>query len=214
MLYNDFFHAPASLSLMDLVLRMGYNALIIFVLTFLIYYRRTRRKDYLFTFLLIGNMVFVLSYLLGNTAFQIGMALGLFAVFGIIRYRTGTMPIRETTYLFLTIGLSLSHALAPRTHMWAVFAIVDAITLLVTYLLEHERFLPHRASVSVMYDKLENIRPENRSTLVADLKARTGLNVEKIEIGNIDLLRERVRLKVFYYTLERIADQEAEPADD
>jgi len=96
---------------LEFVLRFILNMAVIMILVRWLYYSKTKRKDYLFTYILISSIVFLLCFLLESVKLQIGFALGMFAIFGIIRYRTDAIPIKEMTYLFLIIGVSVINAL-------------------------------------------------------------------------------------------------------
>ena len=157
----------------------------------------SKRRDYYFTFSLISISVFFLIFLLGSVKLKIGFALGIFAIFGIIRYRTESVPIREMTYLFTITALSVINALSIQVGLTEML-VTNAIFLLVTCLLESERWLKHTSSKLILYDRIQLITPDKREELIADLSARTGLHIQKIEIGHIDFLRDAAFIKVYY----------------
>ena len=134
---------------------------------------------------------------MGSVKLKIGFALGIFAIFGIIRYRTESVPIREMTYLFIIIALSVINALAVQISFAELIA-TNCIFLLVTWLLESERWLKHVSCKLILYDKIQLIVPEKRNELLSDLRSRTGLDIQKIEIGHIDFLRDAAFIKVYY----------------
>jgi hypothetical protein len=136
--------------------------------------------------------------LLDNVKLQIGFALGLFAIFGMIRYRTETVPIREMTYLFMIIGISVINGLA-MTVSYAEILCTNIIFIIVTWILECKSLLKHDLPYKiVLFEKIQLIIPERENELIEDLKKRTGLDIVRIEIGNIDFLRDVAYIKVYY----------------
>ena len=127
----------------DLILRTIFNLGVVIYLVRYLYYKTTPRKDYLFTYILISLVVFFMCFLLENIKLELGFALGLFAIFGIIRYRTRQIPIREMTYLFLVIGLSEINALSNRKVSYAELIFTNAALIAITYLLEKVFLLQH-----------------------------------------------------------------------
>ncbi|MDR2679938.1 MAG: DUF4956 domain-containing protein [Tannerella sp.] len=180
-----------------LLLRFTFNLLVCWVIIQFFYYRTSRRKDYYFTFMLFSVTVFLLLFLLQSIPMQIGFALGLFAIFGMIRYRTETVQIREMTYLFVIIGISVVNGLSMDVPYVSVI-VANLLFILVTWLLESNKFLKHTSTKIVLYEKIALIRPEKYGELIADLKERTGLNITKVEVGHIDFLRDAAYLKVYY----------------
>jgi hypothetical protein len=162
-----------------------------------LYYDKSKRRDYVFTFTLISTTVFLLIFLLGSEKLQIGLALGLFAIFGIIRYRTDTVPIREMTYLFLIIGLSVINALAVSVS-YVELLVTNGLFVLMTWLMEKTRIVSKSACKLIKYEKIDLITPENYQLMLEDIKKRTGLKVSKCEVGYIDFLKDTALIKVYY----------------
>jgi len=186
-------------SFIELLCRFALNFAVIMILIRWLYYSTTRRKDYLFTYFLISSIVFFLCYLLESVTLQIGFALGLFAIFGIIRYRTSQMPIREMTYLFLIIWISVINALAGTDTSLVEIFFTNAAVILATYGLEKVWLLKHESSKLIVYEKIDMIKPENYQGLLEDLRQRTGVTkINRIEIGKIDFLKNSCVLKVYY----------------
>jgi hypothetical protein len=150
--------------------------------------------------MLFSSTMFLLIFLLDNVKLQIGLTLGLFAIFGVIRYRTETVPIREMTYLFVIIGLAVINGLA-MTVSFAELMVTNVLLLALTFALENIR-LRHRSTKIILYEKIENIVPEKRQELIADIEKRTGLKVDGLEIGHIDFLRDVAFIKL-HYTLAK-----------
>ena len=194
----------------ELLLRFCINLGVIRVLVRWLYYSTTRRKDYLFTYILISSVVFLLCYLLESVSLQIGFALGLFAIFGIIRYRTNPMPIKEMTYLFLVIGISVINALTAGTSMIEII-FANLAVILITLGLEKVWLLRHISSKSIIYEKINLIVPEKYDEMIADLQQRTGIKeIKKVEIGAINFLKDTCRMIIYYEDRGRnvnLADQ-------
>jgi hypothetical protein len=182
-----------------LVGRFTFNTLVILIAVRWIYYPITRRKDFLFTFLIIGIVIFLLCFLLDNVKLQLGFALGLFAIFGIIRYRTDLIPIKEMTYLFLVIGVSVINSLANKKISYAELVFTNFSILCITYLIEHVFLLRQELTKIIVYEKIDLIKGERRTELIKDIEERTGLKINRIEVGKIDFLRDVVQIIVYYY---------------
>jgi hypothetical protein len=183
----------------DLVMRAVFNLAVVLVLVRILYYQITPRKEYLFTYILISMVVFFMIMLLENVGVEIGFALGLFAIFGMLRYRTQQIPIREMTYLFLVIGVSVINSLANRRVSYAELLLTNFAIILITYLLEKVYLMKTEIKKQVFYEKIDLIKPEMRDEMIADLKERTGLPIHRVEIDRIDYLRDSARIYVYYF---------------
>lgn len=184
---------------LELLVRFGFNLLIVAIVIRYLYYPVTKRKDYLFSYLLISVIIFLLCYLLENVKLELGFALGLFAIFGILRYRTDAIPIKEMTYLFVVIGISVINALSNKKVSYAELIFTNISIVIIVFLVEKVFLLKHETCKLIYYEKIDLIKPERREDLLKDLKERTGLNINRIEIGRIDFLRDTVRINIFYY---------------
>ncbi len=136
---------------------------------------------------------------------QLGFALGLFAIFGIIRYRTDAIPIKEMTYLFLVIGVSVINALANKKISYAELIFTNFVILFICFLMEHVFSLKHESTKSILYEKIDLIRSGRRPELIKDLEERTGLKINRIEVGRINFLRDTVKINIFYYEQDQDA---------
>ena len=186
-----------------LIIKAIFNLLIILIIVRYIYYPVTKNKDYLFTYFLISLTVFLLCVLLDSVKLQLGFALGLFAIFGIIRYRTDPIPIKEMTYLFIVIGISVVNALANKKISHAELLFANLLIVFVTYGMEKIWLLRHESRKNIIYEKIELIVPERREELITDLKLRTGINIIRVEIRRIDFLRDVANVRIFYYEDEK-----------
>ncbi|NVO18078.1 MAG: DUF4956 domain-containing protein [Bacteroidetes bacterium] len=174
------------------------NSVSVFILSRVLYYQKTRKKDYLFTYLGISNTIFLLCFTLDNVEMKLGLALGLFAIFGIIRYRTSQVSIKEMTYLFMIIGLSVINALA--NHKIGLAELIFANIVVVGGVWLKERlFLSNReTSKLIQYDQLENIKPRNHADLKKDLEDRMGFPIKRIEIGKVSLIKDCVQIRIVF----------------
>src|SRR5688572_26155441 len=178
--------------------RLGLNMLFTAFVVRLVYYRLYRNRDYVFTYFLINVVTFSLAYLLSRVPIELGFALGLFAVFGILRYRTEAIQVRNLTYLFVVIGIALLNALANEQVTLAELILVNAVITGAVCLLEVAAFSSREEARRVLYDRLELLEPAAWHELLADLRARTRLPVQRFEIGDVDLLRDVVDITVYY----------------
>jgi hypothetical protein len=147
---------------------------------------------------MIGVIVFFLCFTLKKYELDIGMALGLFAIFGIIRYRTNPVPIKEMTYLFVIIGVSVINSLANQKMSYAEIIGANIIIVSTLYIIERIWFRENTLSKNIIYDKIENIKPEMHDLLILDLEERTGLKITEVEIGKIDFLKDTTSIKIKY----------------
>jgi hypothetical protein len=188
--------------------RFTLNLIAIMILVRWLYFSTTKRKDYLFTYILISTIVFLLCYMLENVILEIGFALGLFAIFGIIRYRTQTIAIKEMTYLFLIIGISVMNALTKTSTSILEITFSNFVIIFITYGLEKIWLLKHVSSKEIAYEKIDLIRPEHHPELIEDLQLRTGISkISRVEIGEIDFLRDICHLKIFFETSDKMDNQ-------
>jgi hypothetical protein len=181
----------------QLLIHLLINLAVVGIIIHLLYYPRSKRRDYYFTFTLIGISIFLMIFLLGSVKIKVGFALGLFAIFGIIRYRTEQVPIREMTYLFAIIAISVINALAIDLS-YGELAFTNLVFIIAIWILEGNKWLSHIPSKLILYDKISLITPDKREELKADLEKRTGLTIVRIEIGHIDFLRDSAILKIYY----------------
>lgn len=182
----------------ELVVRLALNLLVIFLIVHFIYARNSRRKDFYFSFLAVGSVIFLLSFLLNSVKLELGFAFGLFAIFGIIRYRTDTIPIKEMTYLFIVIAVSVINALANKKVSYAELTFTNAAIVLGLWLLEKRLMLKQEGSVKLIYEKIENINTTNHETLLADLRERTGIDIKRFEIKKIDFLKDVAEIILYF----------------
>jgi len=181
----------------EMLIRFGFFLLVLFFIVYFLYYRKTHRRDYFFTLVLLSVSIFFLIYLLGSVKVKIGFALGLFAIFGVLRYRTETIPVREMSYMFGVISLSVINALADSLSFVELLLPNIAIALLIWFF-EACVLRRNLATKLILYDRIELITPERREELIEDLHKRTGLNIYKVSIGSVDFLKDTAIIKIEY----------------
>jgi len=191
----DFFHAE---DFMNLVIRFMYNLFWIFIPSYFLYFRKGGFREYFFTFIIVSTVVFQICLLLGSVSLRLGFALGLFAVFGILRYRTNQIPPREMTYLFLVIGMSVKNAVVNETISFMELVVIDMLTLLVAFVVEVYITGMGVKRKKIVYDRLELIHPDKYEELKKDISQRLGIEVERVDIGPADLIRDSVEILVFF----------------
>lgn len=195
----DFLQVPLfdGPSLWNLLIRFVFNLLVCWIITHFLYYRKSQRRDYYFTYILFSVTIFLLLFLLQNLKMEVSLALGLFAIFSMIRYRTETLPIREMTYLFVLIGISIINGSGMISSYTALF-VTNLLFILVIWVLETTVMSQHKATKIITYEKIELIKPDRRNDLLTDLKQRTGLEILDVQVGSIDFLKDTAFLKVTY----------------
>jgi hypothetical protein len=186
-----------------LLVRLGINLLFLTILIRFLYYPKTQRKDYLFTYYLIGTITFFLCFGLMQMDIDTGMGLGLFAIFGIIRYRTDAIEIKEMTYLFMIIGVSVVNALASNELSVSEVGVINVSVVLLTFILENLWLMKHETRKTINYERIDLITPDKYEEMKADLEKRTGLSINRVEIGKIDFLNDTALIRIFYFDDEQ-----------
>lgn len=193
---------------MDLIVRLVINMIFVIVIARYFYFPKARRRDFFFTFILIGFCIFMLINLMCGLKMKTGIGMGLFAIFCIMRYRTESVPIREMTYLFLIICLAAINGMCWENKIKSVGDLCETgIEVLITNILfviavalaeTRKLFAKSLSSKYVKYDKIDLIKPDKRDELIADLKERTGLDITSVSVGSIDFLKDMALLKIYY----------------
>ena len=192
----------------SLLVRLLINLAVVSIIARCFYFPRSQRRDYMFIFILMSMSIFLLVGLMEGDGMNLGAAMGLFAIFGIMRFRTEAVPIREMTYLFMLIAVSVVNALGkaeyhPKADYWDGFGIVTIIFvnlafLCMVWLFESSRLVSTMCSKYIKYDNVALIAPEKREELKADLEKRTGLKILRIEVGMIDFLKDSCLIRIYY----------------
>ena len=181
-----------------LLFKFGINFIFLIIIVRLIYYRVKDDKDYVFTYIMFNILTFFICFLLRKVPMEMGFALGLFAVFGILRYRTEAIPIRQMTYLFIVIGISMINALSNKSVSIFEVLFTNGIIALITYLIDRLWFQTIEERKNIVYEKIELIKPENKHELINDLKERTGLPIHEVKVDKIDFLKDTAAITIYY----------------
>lgn len=162
------------------------------------YFSTSKNKDFLLTYYMVSIVVFFLCFTLKKYKLDIGLAIGLFAIFGIIRYRTESVPIREMTYLFITIGVSIMNAFANKKLSYVEIIFANAAIVYLIGFIEKVWKLKSLDSKNIIYEKIDNIKPENYNNLKTDLELRTGIEIKKLEVKDIDFVKDSATITIYY----------------
>ena len=182
----------------SLLLAFFINLVAILIVVRGLYYPKCKRGEFFFTYILIAISTFMLIYVLGDVKLKAGIALGLFARFSIIRYRTEQVAIREMTYLFIIIALSAINGLTVSELSLGEVIIINLLFILSIWICESKVLISHYSYKVIKYDNVNLITPDKREELIADLEKRTGLKIEKVEVGSIDFLKDAAIVKMYY----------------
>lgn len=190
----------SSFHLLPVVASLVLNTLVSWIVVHFFYYPKGRRRDYYFTFILLSVSIYMLIALLLSNAHDVGIgaALGLFAIFGILRYRTESVPIREMTYLFFLVCLSVINGKCSTSLSWLDLGVVNVVFLLCVWACENFLTTSNEGCKYVKYDNIDLIKPERYNELKADLEERLGLQITRVEVGAVDFLTDMTMLRVFY----------------
>lgn len=181
----------------SLLIRFGFNA-VATTFVVLLYSRISKRKEFYFSYFAISIAVFLLVYLLESVTLELGFALGLFAIFGIIRYRTDAIPPKEMTYLFVIIAVSVINALSEDYVGYFGLSLVNLLLIGALGALEKVLLLRQEDSLQVVYEIIENLHKDKEDELLKDLENRTGIKIKRYRIDKIDFLRDIARITIFF----------------
>ena len=193
---------PAKIST-QLFFRLLINLASVFILVRIIYYPIYKHRELFFTYFIFNLVIFLISFLLNKADLSMGAAFGLFAVFSMLRYKTEEIAIKDMTYLFLVIAIGLITAVTRVAGSdpieYLLLTAINGVVLLITYLLESNLLMKKEAVKTILYENIELIRAGKEEELLADLKNRTGFNVHRYAVHNIDFLKDAAQIKIYYY---------------
>jgi len=184
-------------SLLNMLIRFAVNLIVGLIIVKGIYCPKSKRREYLVTFLIFSATMFLLIFCMGNVKLQIGLTLGLFAIFGMIKYRTETIPVREMTYLFVIVGVSVINGLALELS-YVELLVANLLIITMLWFLDGRKASRQESTKTVVYDRIDLITPQRREDLLADLQKRLGVKVLDVEVGGVDFLKDSTVLRVRY----------------
>jgi hypothetical protein len=197
-----------AIAVQDFIVKFGARFLIdiasVFILIRFIYFKINKHREFFFTYFIFNIIIFLMCFFLNKVKISMGAAFGLFAVFGMLRYRTEDLSIKDMTYLFLVIAIGLMTAvikLEDTAYYYEFVFIIctNGFVLLLTYLLESNLLMKQETAKQIIYENIELIKPEKRAELMADLETRTGLKINRISIGKIDFLKDTALIKIYFF---------------
>lgn len=178
-------------------IRLTVDLASVFVLIRFIYFPGYKTREMFFTFFIFNLIIFLVMYMISKVEISMGAGFGLFAVFGIMRYRTEDVSTKDMTYLFLSIAMGMITAVAKGG--WDELMLINGIILIVTLLLETNILMKKELGKEILYENIEMIKPENQQKLLDDLRTRTGLDVHRFSITKVDFLRDMAIIRIYYY---------------
>lgn len=185
-------------------IRLVIDLFFVILLLKFIYIKNYKNKDLVFTFFVFNIVIFSVSFLLNRIDLSLGAAFGLFAVFGMLRYKTEEISIKDMTYLFLNIAIGLICAVTKikgteDLYEYLFLIALNIVLYIIIYLLESNILIKREMTQVVNYEKIENVKAENHAALIEDLKLRTGINIHRIVVQKIDFLKDSAQIKIYYY---------------
>jgi hypothetical protein len=182
----------------ELLMQFGINLLVLLILTIALYYHWNRKPEYVFAQLIAGVIVFMICALLRWVELELGMVLGLFAIFAIIRFRTLNVPVKEMAYMFMTVGISAINALLQLNHcvQWIIFANLFLVGL--TFFMEKVFFSKRLNRRTITFNKTDLLKPSKHQALRLELKALTELNIVRFEIGKVDYIKNQAQIRIYF----------------
>jgi len=182
---------------LEFLVRLFVDILTVGIIVRMIYYKHYRRADLLFTFFSMNIIIFLISFLLNKVEMTMGAAFGLFAVFSMLRYRTENISAKDMTYVFIVIAVGLLTSVS--SGGWQELMLVSGVIILSTFALESDRIIRREYSQHITYEKIEMIHKDKEKELLADLRARTGLDIHRVVIGKLDFLKEAADITIYYH---------------
>ena len=203
-------------ALLSLVARFALDLVVVVIIVHLIYFRAKPDGNFAFTFYVLNVLVFFVSYLMVGIDIGVGFAFGLFALFTIIRYRSVTLPVKEMSYLFAIVTVAIVNGLSQLGFSWSEVLFVDAAIIGTICLLDRMWLPAQMGQEYLVYEKIQNVRPDANATLIADLQARTGLDIKSAQVGRLNFLNDTALVKIRYTRTagERIAAEGDGDDDD
>ncbi len=196
----DFFNGEG---FRELAFRFFFNLIVIYIIARLIYYKLRQNRDYLFTLFIFNLVVFFVCFLLSSAKISIGFAFGVFAIFSILRYRTTTVPIKEMTYMFISLSVAIINSLTTGSISFVELLFPNVMLVGFAFVME-KTWVKNEYKREVLYEKIELIKPDRYEDLINDLRERTGLKIHRAEVGRIDFLRDVAKVKIFYFEDEKV----------
>lgn len=182
-----------------MLFHFSMNIVVLTIIIRFLYYNYTRKQEYLFTYYMIGIIVFFICFTLKNFELDLGMALGLFAIFGILRYRTSAIEIKEMTYLFIVIGVSVINSLANIKMSLAELVFGNLIVIISIVILESFWLSRQLFTKKVIYNNLEHVSTENHTILKKELEQKLGLIIQKVRVNDVDFFQNTAKLTIYYF---------------
>jgi len=181
-----------------IMMRFVINLFFLFILIRVVYFRYTKKENFLFSFFLMGIMIFFIGSMLKTVFIEIGMAVGLFAIFTILRFRTKSFSIKDMAYIFTVIGISVINSFKLLRFPLLGVLIINAIIIISAFILEEFLVRNKFSTHSIIYDNMELLKPDNNRKLLKDISIRTGKDIMRIKIRRIDYKREVAELDIFF----------------
>lgn len=172
------------------------NLISVFLIIIFVYYPNYKKLDTIFTFMMFNIVIFLLTFVLNEVKMSMGAAFGLFAIFSMLRYRTAGINMKDMTYLFIFIAMGLVSAIQLEIHE---LSIITGIIFIGTLVLDTRVVLKKESSGTLRYERIELIKPSRREELIADLRERTGLNIHRVTIDEIDFLKDSAKMSYYYF---------------
>jgi hypothetical protein len=188
----------ASAEFYEMLMQFGLNLLVLFMLSGIIYFRWNRKPEYMFAQLITGIVVFMICAMLHWVQLGLGLVLGLFAIFAIIRFRTLNVPIKEMAYLFMVVGISVINALLQMSRClhWIIFA--NVIVVVLTFIMEKVLFSNRQDHRTITYGNTELLKPSKHQLLIQELRELTELSIVRFEIGKVDYIKKQAQIRIYF----------------
>jgi len=192
---ENLFHSP---TVWGILIRFALNLISLLILIQILYFRYSKKEKFMFTFFLIGIIVFFICALLKDIGMGMGLGFGLFAIFSILRFRTRNFCVKDMAYIFTTIGISVVNSMSMQEVPIFGYLIINSIIIVSVFILEEHLRKNNFSKYSVSYDNLDLLKPGSNNKLIKDLSSRTGHTILRVKVRNLDLKKEVAQLDVYF----------------
>jgi len=188
----------ASTDFYEMILRFGLNLIVLLIISGALYYRLNRKPEHMFAQLITGIIVFMICSMLRWVQLELGLVLGMFAIFAIIRFRTINVPVKEMAYLFMVVGISAVNALLTQNECVQWIIIANIILICITFLMEKFFFSNKPSRRTITYSNTDLLKPSKHPVLLQELKDLTELNIIRFEIGKVDYIKKHAQIRIYF----------------
>lgn len=181
-----------------ILLRFVINTAFLIVLIRVVYFRYTKKEKFLFTFFLMGIIVFFITAMLKSVFIEFGMAVGLIAIFAVLRFRTRNFSLKDMSYMFATIGVSVINSLKLVGFPVLGVIIFNLIIIASAVVLEEFTIRHNTTTYTIVIEDLDMLKNGKRQKLLKELSSLTGKEIVRFKIREVDYKAQEAKIDIFF----------------